>query len=153
MAHISFEIELPFPVEDVFEYRTTEGALERLTPDWQKVSLVHYEGDIPENGTATFLIREKWLPPVKWKSAFSNYEKNKCYTETLVKGPFKKWVHTRHFESLGKNKCKMKDEIEFVLPFGKLGALLGEKEVRKNLEALFAFRYNAIAAMDKLAKS
>jgi hypothetical protein len=147
MAHIFFEAEINSSVEDVFLYRTGEGALERLTPPWQKVSIIEYDGELPKNGTATFSIKEKWLPPVKWKSEFSNYEKNKCYTETLISGPFKKWVHTRYFEPLDKNKCKVRDEIEFILPFGKLGALLGEKEVRQNLNDLFKFRYEALASM------
>lgn len=148
MAHISFETELPFFVNDVFLYRTQEGALERLTPPWQKVKIIEYEGELPKNGTATFSIKEKWMPPVRWKSKFSDYEENRCYTETMLYGPFKKWVHTRYFEHISKNKCKIRDEIEFILPFGKLGSLLGEKEVRDNLTSLFKFRYEALANME-----
>lgn len=150
MAHILFEIDLPFAVEEVFKYRTAEGAREKLTPTWQKVKVLAYEGEPPRDGTCTFTLQEKWLPPIKWKTAFSDYKENEGYTETLLAGPFKKWVHKRTFKSTGKNSCHMVDEIEFVLPMGKIGEWMGGKETKTNLEALFDFRYKKI--MEDLPK-
>ena len=50
-------------------------------------------------------------------------------------GPFAHWEHTHRVEPDGPDACYLEDHIEYALPLGALGALLGSGLVRRRLRA------------------
>ena len=62
-----------------------------------------------------------------------------------VSGPFKYWKHTHTFEPQGHDASILEDRVEYVLPFGFLGRLIGGNFVRQKLEKLFEYRHRVTA--------
>jgi ligand-binding SRPBCC domain-containing protein len=69
------------------------------------------------------------------------YEKGRMFQDTMVEGPFSKWVHTHTMESDGEGGTWLIDHIEYELPLGALGTLFGGRFARKKLEKMFDFRH------------
>jgi ligand-binding SRPBCC domain-containing protein len=61
------------------------------------------------------------------------------FTDRLLRGPFKHWVHRHNFSPLGEKTTKVTDEIEFELHphplWGPIGALMA-----LGMPALFRYR-------------
>ena len=134
------------PVEEVFQWHARPGALERLTPPWNPVRVLHRNGGIQDGGTAALKLSIGPIP-VTWKAAHFDYHENRMFRDRQVQGPFSHWVHTHRFEPDGTDACILEDHLEYALPGGPVGHFLGRANVRQMLEAAFDYRH-AVTAMD-----
>jgi ligand-binding SRPBCC domain-containing protein len=69
------------------------------------------------------------------------YEKGRMFQDTIVQGPFSKWIHTHTMEPDGEGGTWLIDHIEYELPMGAVGSLFGGRFARKKLEKMFDFRH------------
>ncbi|MGF6845264.1 ligand-binding SRPBCC domain-containing protein [Chitinophaga sp. W3I9] len=58
-------------------------------------------------------------------------------------GPYSIWHHEHHFQKVP-GGVKMTDLVHYRLPFGWLGKLAHRLFVRKQLEDLFRYRFQAV---------
>src|SRR6185503_8062372 len=66
------------------------------------------------------------------------------FRDEQVHGPFARWVHTHRVEPDGADSM-LEDRIEWALPGGPIGALLGGGSTQRLLERLFAWRHRTTA--------
>jgi ligand-binding SRPBCC domain-containing protein len=57
----------------------------------------------------------------------------------MLTGPFKKWGHLHKFQNINGKQTEVVDEIEFEIPYGKLGMLF-EGYAYKQLQKIFEHR-------------
>jgi ligand-binding SRPBCC domain-containing protein len=62
------------------------------------------------------------------------------------KGPYRRWVHSHRFAS-EEGGTRMRDRVEYELPFGILGRLAHRLLVRRQLEDIFRHRARVIAEL------
>ncbi len=134
------------PVEDVFSWHEHDGAVERLSPPWDKAELVSKTGGIRTGAEVRLKIRPIGHIPVSWTARHTGYEKNRFFRDRQVRGPFSSWVHTHHFLPDTENACIMVDSIEYALPFSTLVPAAMEKNVSSRLERIFSYRHRTLAA-------
>ncbi len=132
------------PVEDVFEWHERPGALERLTPHWDRMKVVERSGGILPGGR-TVLKMQAGPVPFIWVAEHTDYEKPRMFRDMQVKGPFAGWVHTHSFEPAGSDSCVLEDRIDYRLMFNPFGRFFMGKIIRDQLEAIFAFRHRTFA--------
>ena len=58
----------------------------------------------------------------------------------MIKGPFKKWVHTHSFIPQDSNQCIIEDKIDYMPRFGKIGSKIIQKRIQNYLNQLFLYR-------------
>ena len=58
----------------------------------------------------------------------------------MIKGPFKKWIHTHSFIPQGENQCIIEDKIDYMPRFGKIGSKIIQKRIQNYLNQLFIYR-------------
>jgi ligand-binding SRPBCC domain-containing protein len=68
------------------------------------------------------------------------------FVDAQLRGPYALWVHTHTFEADGPNAVVISDDVRYALPFGPLGALAHAAFVRRDLERIFDYRAQAVAA-------
>ena len=133
------------PADVVCEWHRRTGALERLTPPWEQVELISRTGGIEESGSlVTLRVRTGPLRRI-WISEHGDYLKGRQFRDIQVKGPFRSWAHTHRFESIDATASILEDQIEYELPFGWAGRLLGHSFVRSQLERMFQYRHETTA--------
>ena len=82
----------------------------------------------------------------RWISEHRVYDQDRyCFRDTQVKGPFAHWDHTHRVEPVGPSTCILEDRIEYLLPLGPIGNILGGSYVRRKLARMFDYRQRVTA--------
>ena len=124
------------PLETVWQFHSDTAGLEALTPSWLDLRIESVTGpdddpdpDVLEAGsTITSSIRPLGIGPrQRWVSAIRERRRRDhaaLFRDEMVDGPFPHWVHTHRFESVD-GGTRVHDRVEYRLPGGPLGRLLG----------------------------
>jgi len=78
--------------------------------------------------------------PIRWVAQHTDYEPPNLFADTQISGPFAAWDHRHHFKAIGEHSL-LTDEIDFKVPLGTLGNLLGGGTALKKIESMFAYRH------------
>lgn len=138
------ESALPYPRERVFAWHERPGALARLTPPWERVTVVSREGTIHDGDVTIFKVG---VGPVKveWEARHEGYKPPEEFCDQQVRGPFASWHHRHSFEPLPAG-TRARDVIHHRLPGGAMGRSLGRDKVEAMLHRMFAHRHHTLAA-------
>ncbi len=134
------------PAGKVFEFFSDPSNLARITPPWLSFRI---QGEVPrplaEGGRIEYRIR--WtLFRLRWVTRITRWRPPAEFQDVQEKGPYASWVHTHRFAP-SVSGVVMEDHVEYALPFGFLGRLVHRLSVRRQLEQIFDFRRQAIAAI------
>lgn len=130
---------LPVSVEDAFAYHERRGALERLVPPWESVEVEKTDNSLAV-GSQVVLKTSVFGVPIRWVAQHTVYEPPRLFADTQLSGPFAKWCHRHKFDRDGA-ASSLTDQIEFKVPFGAIGTLLGSKTALDKIETMFAYRH------------
>lgn len=141
MEHFSKHSLIAAPAKVVFDWHEARDAFEKLTPPWEQVRIVERTGEGVKPGTR--LTLEMSIGPFRrrWIALHTDYEPGRMFRDEQLTGPFKIWVHTHRVTDKDRSSCELADEIQYELPFGRLGRFLGGWLVRRKLKRLFDFRH------------
>ncbi|MCX6937124.1 MAG: TIGR01777 family oxidoreductase [Verrucomicrobia bacterium] len=133
-------VSLPASAAAAFAWHEAPGALERLTPPWEKVRVVARSGTGLQTGARVTL--ENRLGPfrLRWEAEHRDYVPGRLFRDVALRGPFARWDHRHEFTDLVGGGCELRDRIAYALPGGAAGRLFGGAWVREKLRALFAYR-------------
>ena len=132
---------LPVSAEEVFRYHDRQGALERLIPPWESVSIEQTDGNINVGSRVVLKTRLMGIP-FRWVAEHTKYNPPNLFADRQLSGPFKSWNHEHHF--IGEEdsaRCIVRDEVTYEVPFGPLGRFFGNGIARRKLESMFAYRH------------
>ncbi|MFT3870822.1 MAG: TIGR01777 family oxidoreductase [Nibricoccus sp.] len=136
-------VSLPRPVREVFAWHERPGALERLTPPWERIEILRQNGGIRDGGRVE--LRSKIGPFwTQWNVEHRGYDEGRVFYDVLRSGPFSSWEHEHRFRADGPADCTLTDTIDYELPFGWLGRI-GSGVAQRKLERLFAYRHEILA--------
>lgn len=127
----------------VFDWHERPGALERLTPPWGEVEVLHRSGGIEDGGEVTLRVH-RGPTNFKWELRHRDYEYGRQFRDEQVAGPLKSWLHTHHFSELAGGGTVIEDEIEVEPPLGAAGAAIGPAFLKAELTRLFRFRHRRL---------
>jgi hypothetical protein len=126
--------------EELYQWHMRPGAFERLTPPWDDVRVLERRGEPSERGFRVVLSVP--LGPVRkrWVAEHRDVEPGRMFRDVQIEGPFSRWEHTHRFHESASGSL-LEDEVDFELPFGRLGEALGGKSATRTLERLFRYRH------------
>lgn len=128
---------------DVFSFFKRPENLEWLTPPWLNFRILSSSDAEVRAGTRIkYRLRLNGVP-LTWESVISRYEENTLFVDEQVRGPYRRWVHLHGFRQVP-GGVEVSDRVEYALPFGPLGDLVHALVVRRQLDAIFAFRRRAM---------
>lgn len=146
------QTELEAPPEEVFAFHEQTGAMMKLMPPWERTEAIKLPDDI-RVGARTILktrIGPFWRT---WEAEHSEYVPGRLFVDVQRQGPFAYWQHRHRFEPTPKGTTLMIDEIEYALPMGWLGDLLGGAFVRAKLQRVFDYRHQVLEEKFNRAKA
>jgi uncharacterized protein (TIGR01777 family) len=138
-----FRTPMPAPAEKVFAWHTQLGAFERLMPPWESVRVVEQTGAL-EDGRIVLAVRaggRRW----RWVAQHCDYKPGEQFYDVQTEGPFRYWRHCHRIIPDSPDRCFLEEDIEYALPYGRLGVVLGASLVRKKLEQMFRYRHDITA--------
>ncbi len=137
------ETEIPARVEDVFKWHEEPGAVERLTPPWERVEMVERAESLR---IGTRVIFKVFMGPIpqKWVAEHVEYDPPRLFVDRQIEGPFAFWLHRHRFEPTEWGTTRMIDEVEYQLPLGILGELFGGAFTKAKLKRMFDYRHKVV---------
>lgn len=138
------ESEIDAPPEQVFAWHERPGAVEDLTPPWERVEVLGRAKNLQIGARVVFKIHSGPLSQT-WVAEHTEYDPPHLFTDVQRQGPFAHWVHRHRFEPFGKGQTRMIDEVEYALPLGWLGELVAGWFVRAKLQRMFVYRHQVVA--------
>src|SRR3712207_3821203 len=84
--------------------------------------------------------------PVSWLTSIQAWEPPHRFVDVQVRGPYALWHHTHEFAADGAGGTVMTDVVRYAIGFGPLGEVGRRLVVRRDLDAIFAFRAAAVAS-------
>ncbi|MFG1491946.1 TIGR01777 family oxidoreductase [Halobacteriovorax sp. ZH4_bin.1] len=127
------------PLDEVFDFFSDERNLETITPDSLSFKVLGKSTEQIEAGTIIDYKLSLYGLPFKWKTEISSFDRNKEFTDTQLKGPYKKWVHTHGFKKYA-NGTLMTDNVSYKVPMGEIGSIFAGAFVRKDINKIFNYR-------------
>jgi ligand-binding SRPBCC domain-containing protein len=143
---IDVEQWVPLPPAEVFPFYANAINLERITPPFLRFRVHPSSGEALRDGTLIdYRLRLHGIP-VGWRSRIESWRPDGEFVDRQVRGPYALWHHRHTFEPYAGGTL-VRDRVRYRLPFGALGELLAGRLVARDLERIFAYRRDAIAAI------
>jgi len=142
---------LPRPRAEVFAFFAEPENLAVITPPWLGFAVL--SAPAPLRAGAVIDYRFRWLGlPLRWRSLISEYAPPERFVDVQVRGPYARWEHEHLFrEGIGAGSGEtpagtwVEDRVTYLLPLGPLGRLAQGLLVRRQMEAIFAYRRRRLA--------
>ena len=140
------EQRLDAPPEAVFPFFADARNLEAITPPLLRFRLLTPEPIAM--GVGTFLQYALRLHgvPVRWDTLIQEWEPPRRFVDVQVRGPYRLWHHTHELLAVDGGTL-MRDTVRYSVGFGALGEVARRALVVRDLEAIFAFRAEAVPAL------
>jgi ligand-binding SRPBCC domain-containing protein len=141
-ARITFTATTPIPAsaEAVFDWHEAPGAFDRLTPPSEPVRVLSHVGGIRDGARVSLKVGPGPFA-LTWNLEHREYQRGRSFSDVQVSGPFRYWRHVHRMIPVGPAECLLEDTIEYELPFGALGAIIGRLFMQRKLKRLFEFRH------------
>ena len=140
------ELWLPPPPADLFPFFADAANLEALTPSWLNFKIVTPTPIPMREGTLIdYHLRVRGVP-LRWRTRINVWQPPQRFVDEQIRGPYRRWVHLHGFREVP-GGVEVSDRVEYALPFGPLGDLVHALVVRRQLNAIFAFRRRAMEEM------
>ena len=133
-------VKLPVSAETAFAWHERPGALERLTPPWETIKVLHRTGGIDDGSRVELLTRIGPLSS-KWVVEHRDCRAGRQFRDVALRGPFPHWDHLHLFKPLGNSQSQLEDRIEYTLPGEPFAGLFASSMVARRLERMFRYRH------------
>jgi ligand-binding SRPBCC domain-containing protein len=137
---------LPGTPEEVFAFFGDARNLEAITPPLLQFRVVTPEPITMGAGTLLRYRLKVRGVPVSWLTLIQEWDPPHRFVDEQLEGPYALWHHTHTFSSDGDGGTVMRDVVRYALPLGGLGELAHRVLVRSDLERIFDYRAEAVAA-------
>ncbi|QEG40278.1 TIGR01777 family oxidoreductase [Roseimaritima ulvae] len=133
-------VELPVDQASAFAYHDSPGALQRLLPPWESIEILSTDNQITVGSRVRLKAKVCGLP-IKYTAKHTVYDPPHHFQDVQEKGPFAGWCHDHRFDAVSASQSRLTDHLEYRIPLGPLGKLLGSRMARNQLEAMFRYRH------------
>jgi len=140
---IKLEQWVPQSKDRTFSFFKEARNLEKITPEFLKFKVLSQSTPEIRNGTKLSYRLSLHGFPVNWQSIITDWKPDNKFSDIQIKGPYSHWHHTHEFEEKNGGTL-IKDRVFYKVPFGLPGDLVAGKWIRKDLEAVFNYRYKII---------
>ncbi|MEQ9095133.1 MAG: TIGR01777 family oxidoreductase [Phycisphaerales bacterium] len=137
--------DMPCDVHALYQWHARPGALERLTPPWQRVHVAERRRgqDHPRIGNGAIARLMIGIGPLSmpWVAEHFDHDPPHGFSDRQLSGPFGRWVHRHAFIDAGDGSSRLDDRIEYDAPGGFLGSTVLGGKLAADLDRLFWFRH------------
>ncbi len=144
-----FEKRSTFPVsqQELFAWHERPDAFELLTPPSRKVTIANRaEGPLRKGYWQVMRIQTP-IGAQDWKALITEFDPPHFFVDEQESGPFAYWRHRHEMVALDGHTSELRDQVDYKLPLGWLGQLLGGAYVRRDLQKLFDYRHQQMTTL------
>jgi ligand-binding SRPBCC domain-containing protein len=130
----------------VFGFFADAMKLEALTPPWLHFGVLTAAPiEMATGAEIAYRMRLHGLP-VRWLTRIEEWQPHSRFVDRQLRGPYRLWHHTHTFEDRAGGTL-MRDRVRYAIPLGPVGRAAEALFVRRDLEAIFDFRREAVSRL------
>lgn len=137
---------VPADLDRTWAFFSDPANLARLTPPSMGFVVHSAPSAMHEGQLIDYTVRPLLGIPARWQTRIDSVEPKRTFTDTQLRGPYRRWVHSHRFTAV-EGGTLVEDRVEYRLPFGPLGRLAHALAVRARLEEIFRYREAAIQSL------
>jgi len=142
MESLIARVSLPVPVDEAFAWHERPGALERLSPPWERTRILEREGTIRDGDRV--VLSTASAPGLRIEVVHHDYVPGRSFSDNMVRGPFARFAHRHDFLPDGETHSILEDHVSYALPLGGLGRVVGGGFVGRQLARMFEYRHDTL---------
>ncbi len=137
--------KIPVSLEKAWDFFSNPSNLAAITPAHMKFEIISkhhgermYQGQIIEYKVSP-------LPGYRiyWMTEITHVQEGKFFVDEQRFGPYTLWHHQHHFKSV-EGGVEMTDIVHYKIPYWILGDAANRLFVKKQLQQIFQFRFEAV---------
>lgn len=141
---------LPITLETAWDFFSNPENLKIITPAHMGFQV----SSDPEFSTAkmyagqviTYTVKPLLGIPLFWMTEITHVQEGRFFVDEQRVGPYALWHHQHHFKSIA-GGVEMTDLVHYRLPLGWLGNFAHWLFVKRQLKAIFDYRWNKLEEM------
>ncbi|MGD9947085.1 MAG: TIGR01777 family oxidoreductase [Desulfobulbus sp.] len=142
-GHFRFASHFSCTAQELYDWHSRPGALERLVPPWENTRVVKRIGSIDPGGQVVLKLHAGPIPYL-WQARHVENVPGVMFRDIQERGPFASWTHTHRFSDTP-DGALLEDEIDYTLPGQPLLPGFAGKQVEKTLDRVFRYRHATLA--------
>jgi uncharacterized protein (TIGR01777 family) len=142
MESLIARVSLPVPVDEAFAWHERPGALERLSPPWERIRILERKGTIHDGDRV--VLSTSSAPGMRIEVVHYDYMPGRSFSDNMVRGPFARFAHRHDFLPDGEAQSILEDHVSYALPLGGLGRAIGGGFVGRQLARMFEYRHETL---------
>lgn len=143
MYTLRCEMRSPVPIQETFKVFEDPYNLAKITPAWLNFRITT-PPPLEMKRDLRIEYKIKWLGlPMYWRTVITSYEPPFLFVDEQEQGPYVLWRHRHTFEP-SEEGTLVRDQVDYILPLGPLGAVAHGLVVGQQLKAIFAYRQRAL---------
>ncbi|RYY17118.1 MAG: hypothetical protein EOO04_25910 [Chitinophagaceae bacterium] len=137
---------IPVPVTEIWDFFSSPQNLPDLTPSTLgfKVISKHHGPKIYQGQVIEYKVSPLFGIPLYWMTEITHVDPLKYFVDEQRYGPYSMWHHQHHFRPI-EGGVEMTDIVHYKNPLWILGDIANTIIVKKKLQEIFGFRYDAVA--------
>ena len=142
MPRLEFSADIAAPLERVWAFYDSVETLPKITPPSTKVTLIGAPEKMQAGVRFTLVVRQPPVfVPLRWETIITEHNPPHRFVDEQGKGPFASWRHEHNFTVIGQNQTRITDIVTYTPPFWIFGQIADALFIRRQLTAMFAYRY------------
>ncbi|HEY6448626.1 MAG TPA: SRPBCC family protein [Acidobacteriaceae bacterium] len=141
--HLERSLVIPRPRPEVFAFFSDAASLERITPSYLRFHVLTPAPIAMHPGALIDYELRLYGFGFRWQTRIEAFAPPLSFVDIQLKGPYKLWHHRHDFEE-APGGTRMRDRVDYDLPFGPLGVLARSLFVRRSVEQIFEYRNRTI---------
>lgn len=131
------------PLQEVWPFFAKAENLNELTPPWLDFRILTAPPiEMAVDTRILYSIRLRGVP-MWWRTRILVWEPPHRFIDVQESGPYRMWHHMHTFESCAEG-VRMTDRVRYLPPLGPLGKIMHNLWIRKDVEAIFDYRYQRV---------
>ena len=140
---------LPISIEEAWDFFSSPNNLQKITPaymDFQVKSDPDFTKKMYAGQIITYTVKPLLGIPLFWMTEITHVQPGEFFVDEQRKGPYSMWHHQHHFKPVP-GGVEMTDLLHYQVPLGILGDFANWLFVRKQVQAIFDFRWKKLEEM------
>ncbi|MCS6934011.1 MAG: SRPBCC family protein [Chitinophagales bacterium] len=136
---------LPISLERAWDFFSSPYNLSLITPPYMNFRILSNTGGekMYEGQIITYRVSPLASVPLFWMTEITHVKEYEYFIDEQRVGPYAVWHHEHRFKAI-QGGIEMTDMVTYKLPLGVLGKLVHALWVKRSVEYIFDYRYQAL---------
>jgi ligand-binding SRPBCC domain-containing protein len=137
--------KIPISLDAAWDFFSSPANLKEITPDNLGFNIIsqHHGDKMYAGQIIEYTVKPVLGIPLYWMTEITHVEDKKYFVDEQRYGPYSMWHHQHNFKAV-EDGVEMTDIVHYKLPFWLLGDIANTLFVKKQLKAIFDYRYKIV---------